>query len=213
MKRVLILTITMLFVLAAFAQKKTAYSDSYIGQVLHGYVVYMNNDTVKCTFKMKMLSEMQDAAPVDNTDKDTKYRGFSAEFFKCFVLDNGMTWYSTKFYNINAKGNWGDKPQFMNISNDGPLFCYSHYSYDSANKKDSQSSFMQLPNGEVVNTATMLMGFKNKMSGYVKDYTELATKISNKEKGYGAFNFDKIVEEYNQWFLSKNPGFTNLKAN
>jgi hypothetical protein len=44
-----------------------------------------------------------------------------------------------------------------------------------------------------------IMKFKKKMSAYLSDYPELASKIANKEPGYTADDLQKIIEEYNSW--------------
>jgi len=49
------------------------------------------------------------------------------------------------------------------------------------------------------------------MSEYVKDYPELAAKITAKEKGYGFTSINSIVREYNTWYMGKNPGFTIIE--
>lgn len=54
------------------------------------------------------------------------------------------------------------------------------------------------------------MGFKKKMSEYVNEYEELAKKIANKEKGYKVFNINKIIDEYNAWYMKANPDYTIL---
>ncbi len=70
---------------------------------------------------------------------------------------------------------------------------------------------MQLPNGDVVNVATMLLGFKKKMSAHVADYPELSKKIAKKERGYGVMGLVPIVQEYNAWYMEQHPDFTILK--
>jgi hypothetical protein len=46
-----------------------------------------------------------------------------------------------------------------------------------------------------------LMKFKKKMSEYLSDCTEIAKKIANKEVGYVYGNLEKIIAEYNSWYL------------
>jgi hypothetical protein len=69
-------------------------------------------------------------------------------------------------------------------------------------------TYIQLPDKKIVDVSSMVMGFPKKMSEYVKDYPELAAKITNKEKGYGFTNINAVVREYNEWYLKKDPGFT-----
>jgi hypothetical protein len=46
-----------------------------------------------------------------------------------------------------------------------------------------------------------LMKFKKAMSEYLSDYPEIAKKIANKEAGYAYGNLEKIIAEYNAWYL------------
>lgn len=46
-----------------------------------------------------------------------------------------------------------------------------------------------------------LMKFAKNMSEYVSDYPELARKIAEKKEGYKNIDIEKIIREYNEWFL------------
>jgi hypothetical protein len=46
-----------------------------------------------------------------------------------------------------------------------------------------------------------LMKFAKNMSEYVSDYPELTRKIAEKREGYKNINIEKIIREYNEWFL------------
>ena len=46
-----------------------------------------------------------------------------------------------------------------------------------------------------------IMKFKRKMSEYLSDCTEISKKIANKEEGYVYGNLEKIIAEYNFWYL------------
>ncbi len=41
--------------------------------------------------------------------------------------------------------------------------------------------------------------WRKAMSELVSENAELATKVSNKDKGYGLFNHYDIITEYNNW--------------
>jgi hypothetical protein len=46
-----------------------------------------------------------------------------------------------------------------------------------------------------------LMKFSKNMAEYVKDYPELAQKITGKLEGYKNINIEDIIKEYNVWYL------------
>ena len=53
--------------------------------------------------------------------------------------------------------------------------------------------------------ANLPLGFKTKMSKLTADNKELSTKIKNKEKGYKFMNLEKIIKEYNEWYIQQYP--------
>ena len=50
--------------------------------------------------------------------------------------------------------------------------------------------------------AKFLLGFKKQMSKYLSDCPEIANRIANKEEGYHWGDLEKIIREYNAWYLS-----------
>lgn len=53
-------------------------------------------------------------------------------------------------------------------------------------------------------TSMFALKFADKMSELVKEYAELAEKVSNKEKGYGMLGLYNIIAEYNEWCANQN---------
>ena len=51
--------------------------------------------------------------------------------------------------------------------------------------------------GKAVSADVFALNFAKKMSEFIKDDKELATKVKNKEKGYRILAIDAIIEEYN----------------
>ena len=60
-------------------------------------------------------------------------------------------------------------------------------------------------NGKWETSGSLVMGYKKKMSSFISDYPELATKVTNGEKGYGFITYLNVVDEYNGWFEKNNP--------
>lgn len=97
---------------------------------------------------------------------------------------------------------------FLNVVVQGPITVYYYYNYkEDAEVQRTSTLYMVLPNKQVIDASSMMMGFKKKMPEYVKDYPELAKKITNKEEGYKFMQLEKIAEEYNTWYLEKNPAY------
>lgn len=200
--------------ISAYSQNGS-FKDSEVGSAFKGFVIMENNDTVKGIIKVDRMYEMQ-YAPTITPEKQVKYVWFTWEYVKYYQLDNSSKWYSTKFYNIKAPAD--DKRKglgtFLLVHIYGPITVFHYNLYDPSiiHPTDTKTEYIQFPNGEVVMAPTLAIGFRKKMSEYVKDYPELATKIANKEKGYGVLNVYDIINEYNSWYLAKNPNFNLLRV-
>lgn len=71
------------------------------------------------------------------------------------------------------------------------------------NPDENRKLFLQKFGEETMQN--ILIGFRKKAANLVADNKELSSKISAKEKGYGASSQDSIAAEYNQWFKESNP--------
>ena len=213
MKNLLILCLTFLFI-NSYAQDGGKYDGTLRGQALRGFLIDDNGDTVRGSIKIDFQYSMQRNPWITPDDIKLKNRNYVAESVKYYEIENNTKWFSTKFTILKAPSE--GKMSFsklLHVFEFGPitLFDYNFYD-DKVNPPINEvKTYMQLPNGDVVDMASMLFGFKNKMSEYVKDYPELAAKIANKEKGYGILGIYDIVREYNKWYMAKNPNFTIMK--
>lgn len=73
----------------------------------------------------------------------------------------------------------------------------------TANPDENRKLYLQKFGEETMQN--ILIGFRKKAAKLVADNNDLSSKISAKEKGYGASNQDRIAAEYNQWFKESNP--------
>jgi len=215
MKRILIVLMCA-STLSTFGQNGGKFNNTDLDKIFKGYMVNEKHDTIKGSFKIYTQDMMQQSCLLIDNNGNQLY-GNSWNNVICYKIENNTVWYSTKFTNLKAPADakrLGDAPEtFLNVVEEGPITMFEYNFVDrSANPvKNDVKTYLQLMNGEVVDASSLLLGFKNKMSGYVKDYPDLATKISNKEKGYGLLNINSIIREYNTWYLAKSPGFSILK--
>lgn len=194
--------------------QNSGFKDTEVGLTFKGFVVMENNDTVKGIIKVDPMYEMQ-YAPTIMPDQKVKYVWFTWEYVKYYQLENGLKWYSTKFYNLKAPKDDNRKglETFLLVSVFGPITVFQYHLYDPSviRPTDTKTEYIQFPNGETIMAPTLVIGFRKRMSEYLKDYPELAGKIINKEKGYGILNVYDIFREYNKWYMEKNPNYTMLK--
>ena len=81
-------------------------------------------------------------------------------------------------------------------------------------EKDGQTNYVlanliQKKGNSPENAASLMLGFKRKMSDLVSAHEAMAEKIKDKEDGYKWKNMDAIIAEYNQWYAEKYPEKTN----
>ncbi len=215
-------------ILSAYSSYAQNFNDTEIGNSFKGLRITETYDTLKGTIKLFPQWIMQGDQRERQKLYDLNYAGtknYSAINFETltnynpdntvyYELENSTRWLSTRFFNLKAP----DDPKrkggatFLHVMEEGPISYFDYILIDGSTPPATEvKAFLQLPNGEAVDFSGMLLGFKNKMSGYVKDFPELSAKIANKEKGYGITNINRIVREYNTWYLGKNAGFTLLK--
>jgi len=208
----LLLTFTML---TGFAQKGR-YNSVDAGKQFPGFMVTEKHDTVKGSFMIYLPEVMQAGCQMRDASGNELY-GNTWNNIICYEIENDTKWYSTKFTTIKApkdpKRFGGGAETFVLVVEKGPITLFDYFFVDGTATPEvrEQKSYMQLPSGEVIDVSSMLMGFAKKMPGYVKDFPELADKITKKEKGYGFTNINAVIREYNAWYMSKNPDFTIFK--
>ena len=218
MKNLLVLLFSF-FVFSAFAQSGSGgrYDGSLKGQSLRGFLIDDKGDTVRGFFKIETHYYMQDGPWITPDKPELKNKNFIYKNVAYYEIENNTKWFSTVFTILKAPTDARrmTPDALLNVEEYGPITLYNYDFYN--NKVDPPTekvdTYMQLPNGDVIDLADvgLLMSFKKRMSSYVKDYPELATKILNKEKGYGILGINNIVREYNKWYMAKNPNYTLLK--
>ncbi len=197
-----------------------------------GYVITRNNDTIRGYLMLKNLVNNQDKVLFYNNRNDEKYtRKYKPKDLKAYKT--GPRFYeSFKFkppstYSANDARTW----HFLLKVIDGPFKVYKWF-YETKERSESRVkvdeehplntkvdlSFSEkdleyhtyglTPSGEFVdfNSMKMLTNFKKNMSKLVADNPQLAAKIKNKEKGYHYYDVEKIIREYNKWYIQNHPG-------
>jgi len=214
MKNILFISL-ILSVYSTYGQDGGKYDGTLRGQHLRGFLIDDKGDTIRGSFKIGTQYYMQDYPAITPDKEELKNKNFNYKNVVYYEIEKNTKWFSTTFTKLKAPGDARrmTADALLHVLEYGPITMFDYNFYDDKVNppKDEVKTYMQLPNGEVIDVSSLLMGFKNKMSGYVKDYPELAAKISNKEKGYGFLGIYDIVREYNKWYMEKNPNFTILK--
>lgn len=66
-----------------------------------------------------------------------------------------------------------------------------------------EANFLHKRDGSSVGITGMLFTFKKDMSRFIADYEEIAAKVAKGEEGYKYLKYQKVVDEYNNWFDEK----------
>ncbi len=140
-----------------------------------GYIQYIDESDryEKVIFKKEHKSKKQSFKPKD-------IGGYK-------VAD--VVYHAVQFEDVPFKNS-----KFLILENEG---CLSKYNYRQINE-GAWSKEVIIKNGDMaIATQKFILGFSKRMSELIEDDKELAAKVSNKEKGYGLFNLDVIIDEYN----------------
>ncbi len=189
-----------------------------------GYIVTNENDTTRGYIMLGNLIYNQSKALYFKNETDTKYSAkYKAKKIKSYKV--GPRSYDSFKYRPNMSEANGYH-FFMKII-DGPITEYRWY-YEpeertrqrveinednillskidlSFNENDLQySKIGRKLNGKPF-SFNMVLNFKNAMSKLVSDYPELAKKIKSKQEGYRVADQEKIIKEYNAWYLKTHP--------
>ncbi|MBN2173267.1 MAG: hypothetical protein JW731_03995 [Bacteroidales bacterium] len=203
-----------------FAQ--TRYESVQLWTNYPGYIVTWENDTVYGFIKLSNLVNNQKKAMfyknADDADPVEKYKPKDIKAFKV-----GPREYESYKYHVTneTKGfhfflkviegpicmfKWYFEPESrqqerVEIDEDDVLNSKIDLSFNEADL--SSNDFMKKQDGEFVCLSSLKFGtnFKKNMSEYVSDFPELAEKIASKEEGYRSIDREKIILEYNEWFL------------
>ncbi len=110
---------------------------------------------------------------------------------------------------MNYSGGLLAKPvRFLIVKKEGRIKTCMWYEWTSFGS-DGQSVYtekeiFQKGDEKPLELTSFLMGYVKKMSELVKENAEMVKKISDKEKGYGVLNIEKIIAEYNEWYAKNN---------
>ena len=191
-----------LFILNSFAQDGSKYDGARVGEYIRGFLIDETNDTIRGNINWKIHYRQQEYVAMESDNKDFRTRSFLPKNVKYYELENNTKWFSTKFTVLKAPedNKRNDKETFLLVYINGPITVFNYNFYDSKTNPPTNDTpeYLQLPNGEVIIASSLILGFKKKMAEMVKDYPELAAKITNKEKGYGILGIYDIVREYNK---------------
>lgn len=209
-----LLTFLLSFIMLTSFAQSSRFNPTDLGKNFKGFRVDEKHDTIQGSFLQFIQFIMQTGCQMSDVNGKELY-GNTWDNTIYYEMENGLKWYSTKFTTLTPPADRkriGDEC-FMHVMEAGPITLYDYNFFDAGATPEINEvkTYIQLPNSEVVDVSGMLMGFPKKMSAYVKDFSELAAKITNKEKGYGFTNINSIVREYNTWYMSQNPGFTIMK--
>jgi hypothetical protein len=183
-----------------------------------GYVITNSGDTVHGYLMLKNLINNQGKVFFfnDSTQEDytVKYKPGDIKAYKV-----GPRFYETLKFPVT---NTTRTRSFFLRAIDGPITLYKSYFDDKERVKidedDIWNSKIDLSfseselkenllgrklGAEIVDfgSFSFLLKFKKTMAEYVSDYPDLAKKIANKEKGYEWADLEKVIREYNSWYL------------
>jgi len=162
-----------------------------IGQTLDGYYLDQNYNKVEAKIKYQAPEIMSDPNKylmvMDNNSK-----GMSKNGLKAFFVGGQMYVFTGEYWDILVK--------------EGAIRRLARVVKNESTGNYVLGELVQKLDLGPENTASLGLGFKNKMADLVKDNSEIADKVSSKAEGYRFKDLEKIADEYNAWYNQKYPG-------
>jgi uncharacterized protein (TIGR02145 family) len=167
-----------------------------VGKPVRGYYIDNKGNKFNAVIKYQGVAQLQNMTSTflvykiaynENGFTEDESNNFKTILMKSDVKEfnlGGNTYYKA-MTPTTMYGEWRVKVEALNYSTSKSIYKTG-----------------EAPIGE----AGLPLGFKNTMSKLTSDNTELSTKIANKEKGYTFLNADKVISEYNAWYLKQYPG-------
>ncbi|WP_010177689.1 hypothetical protein [Aquimarina agarilytica] len=187
-----------------------------IGERLPGFVITKKGEKIEGFIKRKGKIASQRTVKFYTKKEDKKPTKYGPKDLNAYKILNDY------YESIPYEGLTGKTKVFIHQSVQGKINLFEYFQYvtedlaqatvakkgntevaiDIDGKRLQTEIIAIKETGEVLKFASpkMILGFKKVVSNYMKDYPELATKIKNKEKGYGMLSILKIVYEYNANF-------------
>ncbi|MDR3706077.1 MAG: hypothetical protein P4L28_09250 [Paludibacteraceae bacterium] len=138
----------------------------------------------------------------DPKDKKTKTEYKPADLKEYKIADK-------VYRSMHYSGGLSSKPlSFVLLASDGHIARYTWYDQEGyihgLEPTYKSKVIYQKGDDKPVELADLAIGFAKKISAMVSDDAELAAKVTNKEKGYGMLDLEKIIAEYNAWYEKNN---------
>ncbi len=187
-----------------------------------GWVLKSENDTIHGYIMLKNLVNNQEKALYYSNLKDEKpTEKYKPKEIKAYRV--GPRYYeSVKCWPANEANTW----HFLLKIVDGPISIYRwYYEPESKSKMRVQVDKNDIKNSKIdlgfsedelssetfviklkgkpqsLTKMKFITNFRKNMSKLVNEDEELVKKIMNKEQGYQIGDEDKIIREFNQWYL------------
>ena len=186
-----------------------------------GYIITHNDDTIHGNLLLKnKISNQGKVFFFDNADAEEPSEKYRPRDIKGYKVANRV--YETKKHSPEYTTM---RYSFLLKVVDGPVSLYKSFYDDkqrikineddiwkskidfSFSEDELQEEILGCREGEKLEDFTKLkylLKFKKSMSKYLSDCPKIAEKIRNKEEGYQWGDLEKIVKEYNEWYLSDN---------
>ncbi len=192
-----------------------------VGKLYKGYVIDLRGDTLHGFLQAGMRCPVegigasnQTVANFYQTETDKKpIAKYKPEDIKGYRIAD------KEYESINYSGGLFKKPNFNLVVEEGAIRIYEWYAtvenYLSLKKQNNETweqfdarrfdiKLIIAKNPKDPQDFSMLgLSFAKKMPALIADYEELASKVANKERGYGMFQIFAVIKEYNDWAKDK----------
>lgn len=186
-RTVLLLSLLVLISTDSIAQENNYLENTfYEGQITHsdgttetGFVEYSNRSDryEKVNFRQ---------------ESDGKSKRYKLKDLKGYTINDDLRFVAIEYEDVMFKGRG-----FLALQEEGCISIYYKEVYDDE-KYTWDKVIVMVKGDEAINYQKFAFNFSKSFSEFISDDSELAAKVSEKEKGYGMLKMFDIVEEYNE---------------
>lgn len=179
-----IILLLLVVVLANNLQSQTKYK---LFQYYEGYIIKKDGSKERGLIQYLDESDRYKKVIFRKTKKDKRQK-FGVKDIKGYKVAD-VTYHAVQF-----KGPVFKNLNFLKVDAEGCINKYHMRKYEDG---AWEGVIVYQKDGEAVSADVFVLNFAKKMSEFIKDDKELATKVQNKEKGYRILAIDAIIDEYN----------------
>jgi len=221
MKHIKYLCVSALFSLSLYTTSQETSDTIKLWTRYPGYIITHDDDTIHGNLLLKnKISNQGKVFFFDNAEAEEPVKKYKPRDIRAYKVANRV--YETKKHSpeyttmrysfllkvvngpVSLYKSFYDDKQRIKINEDDIWKSKIDFSFSEDELQEEILGCRQGKKLEDFTKLKYLLKFNKSMSKYLSDCPKIAEKIRNKEEGYQWGDLEKIVKEYNEWYMSNN---------